>query len=184
MALTATIFKAALEVADLDRNFYDEFHLTLARHPSETGERMMVRLLAFALNADENLAFTKGLCVDDEPDLWKKGMRGEILLWIDVGLPDERRLRKACSRAEQVALYLYGGRSADIWWQRNGTQLQRHANLDVWEITETASRQLAALVQRSMQLQATIQDGNCWLNCGEQTLHIAPLVRLTGKDRS
>jgi len=183
MALTATIFKAALEVSDLDRNLYGEFHLTLARHPAETDERMMVRLLAFALNADESLVFTKGLCVDNEPDLWKKGLCGEIMLWVDVGLPDERRLRKACGRAEQVALYLYGGRAADIWWQRNGQQVQRHANLDLWEIPATASRQLAALAQRSMQLQATIQDGDCWLNCGEQTLHIAPLVRLTGTDR-
>ena len=99
MALTATIFKASLQISDLDRHYYGEHQLTLARHPSETDERMMVRLLAFILHADEQLNFTRGLCVDDEPDLWQKNLTNEIELWIDVGLPDERRVRKACSRA-------------------------------------------------------------------------------------
>ena len=108
MALSATIFKANLQVSDMDRNYYAEHLLTLARHPSETDERMMVRLLAYALHADEYLNFTKGLCADEEPDLWLKNLTDEIELWIDVGQPDERRLRKACSRAAQVYLYLYG----------------------------------------------------------------------------
>ncbi len=118
MALPSTIFKATLQISDIDRQYYGEHQLTLARHPSETDERMMVRLFAFALHADENLNFTKGLCADDEPDLWQKSLTGEIALWIDVGLPDERRVRKACGRAEKVCLYLYGGRAADLWWQK------------------------------------------------------------------
>ncbi len=178
MALTATIYKATLQISDLDRHYYGEHQLTLARHPSETEERMMVRLLAFALQADERLVFTKGLCVDDEPDLWQKNLSGEIELWIDVGLPDERRLRKACGRAGQVCLYLYGGRTAELWWQRNASLLRRYSNLSVWELPEEASRGLAAMAQRSMQLQCTIQDGGCWLSCGETTLPIAPQLRL------
>jgi uncharacterized protein YaeQ len=177
MALTATIFKAHLQISDLDRPYYGDHQLTLARHPSETEERMMVRLLAFALHADENLNFTKGLCVDEEPDLWLKSLTGEIELWIDVGLPDERRVRKACNRAAQVCLYLYGGRAAGLWWQRNADKLQRFANLRVIELPEEQSKGLASLVQRSMALQCTVQDGEIWLSCGDRSLSISLLAR-------
>ncbi len=177
MALPSTIFKATLQISDIDRQYYGEHQLTLARHPSETDERMMVRLFAFALHADERLNFTKGLCADDEPDLWQKSLTGEIELWVDVGLPDERRLRKACGRAARVCLYLYGGRAAELWWQRNADKLQRFANLRVVALAEAESKGLAGLVQRSMQLQCTIQDGEVWLNCDGQTLSLSPLVR-------
>jgi len=177
MALPSTIFKATLQISDIDRQYYGEHQLTLARHPSETDERMMMRLFAFALHADEMLNFTKGLCADDEPDLWQKSLTGEIALWVDVGLPDERRLRKACGRAARVCLYLYGGRAAELWWQRNADKLQRFANLRVVALAEAESKGLAGLVQRSMQLQCTIQDGEVWLNCDGQTLSLSPLVR-------
>lgn len=182
MALTATIFKANLQISDLDRSYYGDHQLTLARHPSETDERMMVRLLTFALYADEHLGFTKGLCVDDEPDLWQIGLSGEIELWIDVGLPDERRVRKACTRADRVCLCLYDGRAAELWWQRNADKLQRFANLRVIEIPEAQSKPLAGLAQRSMQLQCTVQDGEVWLNGESQTVSVSPLVRKEGWD--
>ena len=136
MALSSTIFKANLQISDMDRHYYEEHQLTLARHPSETDERMMVRLLAFALHADEQLSFTKGLCDDEEPALWQKSLSDEIELWVDVGQPDERRIRKACSRATRVCIYLYGGRNAELWWQRNVNKLQRFENLTVLEIPE------------------------------------------------
>lgn len=177
MALTSTIFKANLQVSDMERNYYAEHQLTLARHPSETNERMMVRLLAFALHAGEQLSFTKGLCADDEPDLWQKSYSDEIELWIDIGLPDERRVRKACSRASQVYLYLYGGRGAEHWWQRNAQKLQRFTNLTVVEIPELACREIATLAQRNMQLQCTVQDGEIWLSDGEQTCSISLFSR-------
>jgi uncharacterized protein YaeQ len=177
MALSATIFKAGLQVSDLDRNLYADYELTLARHPSETDQRMMVRMLAFALHADERLSFTRGLCVDEEPDLWQKNLRDEIELWIDVGLPDDRRVRKACSRAKQVCLYLYGGRAIDPWWQRNAAKLQRFANLKVIELTDDATRGMAGLVARSMQFTCTIQDGEIWLSDGERTLSVVPQIR-------
>ncbi len=177
MALSATIFKANLQVSDMDRNYYAEHPLTLARHPSETDERMMVRLLAFALHAGEQLNFTKGLCADDEPDLWQISLTNEIELWIDVGLPDDRRLRKACNRSQQVYLYSYGGRGADLWWQKNNDKLQRFGNLHIIEIPETASKVLGKLAERNMQLQCTVQDGEIWLSNGEQSCSIAPLVR-------
>ncbi len=179
MALSSTIFKANLQISDMDRHYYEEHQLTLARHPSETDERMMVRLLAFALHAHEHLSFTKGLCDDEEPALWQKSLSDEIELWIDVGQPDERRLRKACNRSAQVCLYLYGGRNADLWWQRNANSLKRYKNLTVIEIPEVTSNELAGLVQRSMQLQCTIQDGEVWLNCGDQTVGVLPLVRMS-----
>lgn len=177
MALTATIFKANLQLSDMDRHYYADHQLTLARHPSETDERMMVRLLAFAFHADERLSFTKGLCVDEEPDLWQKSMSDEIELWVDVGLPDEKRVRKACSRSRHVILYTYGGRNADMWWTRNAEKLQRFNNLTVIEIPETTSKALAMLAKRSMQLQCTVQDGEAWLSCGDQTISVSPLIR-------
>ncbi len=177
MALSATIFKAHLQISDMDRHYYGEHQLTLARHPSETDERMMVRLLAFALHADERLGFTKGLCVDEEPDLWQKSYSGEIELWIDVGLPDERRVRKACNRAVKTCLYLYGGRTADLWWQRNADKLGRFANLTVLEVPEAASAGLVSMVQRSMQLQCTIQDGEIWVSGDGRTVTVNLLVR-------
>ena len=179
MALSATIFKINLQISDMDRNYYAEHQLILARHPSETNERMMVRLLAFALHADDRLSFTKGLCVDDEPDLWQRSLTEEIELWIDVGLPDERRVRKACNRATQVYLYIYGGRGADLWWQKNNAKLQRFANLHVVEVPEEASKMLGSLVDRSMQLQFTVQDGGIWLSCGEQSCSINLKVKKT-----
>lgn len=180
MALTATIFKVNLQISDMNRNYYAEHLLTLARHPSETDERMMVRLLAFALHADEQLGFTKGLCADEEPDLWLKSYTDEIELWIDVGQPDERRLRKACGRAHQVRLYLYGGRGADLWWQKNAEKLQRLGNLSVVELPDAACKEMTRLVQRNMNLQCTIQDGEIWLSDGGATCSLTPLVRKLG----
>ena len=163
MALKATIFKADLHIADMDRHYYHDHALTIAQHPSETDERMMVRLLAFALHAHEDLAFGKGLSTEDEPDLWLKDLTGAIELWIDVGLPDERRIRKACGRAKHVVIYSYGGRGADLWWEQNRGTLERAKNLSVINLPPAASLSLARLARRTMQLQCTIQDGQIWL---------------------
>jgi len=163
MAIKSTIFKADLQIADMDRNYYHDHALTIAQHPSETDERMMVRVLAFALHADEALAFGKGLSTDDEPDLWQKDLTGAIDLWIDVGLPDEKLIRKACGRARQVIVYTYGGRGADIWWNQNSSKLERLNNLTIISLSEATSQALATLAQRTMQLQCTIQDEEIWI---------------------
>jgi len=170
MAQTATIFKAALQIADMDRNYYADHALTLARHPSETDERMMVRLLAFALNAHESLVFGRGLSTEDEPDLWQKDLTGNIELWIEVGQPDEKRLRKACNRADRVWVCNYGGRAADLWWEQNRALLEKLDNLTVVNLPYPASRDLAALAQRNMPLQCTIQEGQVWLGDGKQAV--------------
>jgi len=174
MALTATVFKAELQIADMDRGYYADHALTLARHPSETDERMMVRLLAFALHASEGLQFTKGLCADDEPELWQRNLTDDILLWIDVGLPDERRLRKASNRAREVVLYAYGGRTAEQWWERTAPELRRYANLRVFNLPQEATRAMAGLVSRTMRLQCTIQEGQVWLGDGTDSVLIEP----------
>ena len=176
MALKSTIFKAELTVSDLDRRIFATHSLTLARHPSETDERMMVRLLAFALNADEALEFGRGLSNEDEPDLVKKDLTGAIELWIDVGLPDEREIRKAAGRARAVKVYIYGGRTAAMWWAQNETALQRLGNVSVVEIPEAATEALSAGAERSMQIDCTIQEGGLWLSQGEETLHFEPVV--------
>ncbi|MBI1819658.1 MAG: YaeQ family protein [Nitrospirae bacterium] len=158
MASNATIFKAGLQITDLDRNYYQDHALTLARHPSETDERMMIRLLAFVLHAHEALSFGRGLSAEDEPDLWKKDLTGAIELWIEVGQPDEKSIRQACGRAKQVVIYTYGSRGADQWWEQNRTKLERLNNLAVMNLPPEGSRALAKLAQRNMQLQCTIQE--------------------------
>lgn len=176
MAIKATVFKACLQVADMERNYYQEHMLTLARHPSETDERMMVRLLAFALNAHEYLQFGQGMTADDEADLWLKDMTGSIELWIDVGIPDEKLIRKACGRSNQVIVYCYGGRVADIWFAQNHIQLERQHNLTVINLAQESTRVIAALAKRNMQLQCTIQDGQIWLNDGDASVMVEYVV--------
>jgi uncharacterized protein YaeQ len=174
MALKSTIFKVTLGIADLDRPYYAEHVLTLARHPSETDERMMVRLLAFAMFADERLEFGRGISAEDEPALWLKDYSGNIKRWIEVGLPDERTLRKAAGRADEVILLAYGGRTVDLWWAKEGKALARLSKLRVLALDAEQSAALAALAQRGMGLQCNIQDEQIWLTDGEQTAFIEP----------
>lgn len=172
MALKATIFKAALSIADMDRHYYAEHALTVARHPSETDERMMVRVLAFALNASETLEFGRGLSAEDEPALWDRDLTGAISHWIEVGLPDERVLRRAAGRAQKVSVYVYGGNAADIWWEANRKACERLDGLAVYQLPVETSTALAALAGRGMRLQASIEGGELWLNDGEETLAV------------
>ena len=175
MAIKATVFKAALQIADMDRHYYADHALTLARHPSETDERMMVRLLAFALYADEALTFSKGMSSDDEPDLWHKDLTGAIKLWIEVGLPDERVIRKASGRADRVVVISYG-RPAHIWWNENRDKLQRLKNLTVLNLPTETSLALAALASRTMQLQCTIQEGHIMMTSDAGMIEVEPKV--------
>ncbi|MET4694317.1 YaeQ family protein [Endozoicomonas lisbonensis] len=172
MALKATIFKAEVQIADLDRHYYQTHNLTIARHPSETDERMMIRLLAFALHADEHLSFTKGLSTEDEPDIWLKNYSEEIELWIDLGQPDEKRIRKACGRAQSVVLYNYGGNTSDMWWQVNRDKFSRFENLRIFNLNQEQTQLLAEFSQRSMQLNMTIQEGHVLLSDGECSLDL------------
>ena len=157
MAQNATVYKAQLQIADLDRHYYETHALTLARHSSETDERLMVRLLAFALHAHPLLSFTRGLSTEDEPDLWQKDLTGAIELWIEVGQPDERRVRKVCNRAQRAIIYTYG-RAGDVWWTQNAIMLARFDNLVVRHVSSAMVDALAAFAQRSMQLHCSIQD--------------------------
>jgi uncharacterized protein YaeQ len=176
MALKATIFRAALQVADMERNYYADHALTIARHPSETDERMMVRVLVYALHAEEGLTFGKGLSDEDEPDLWRKDLTGVIKLWIDVGLPDEKRIRRACGRADKVFIYAYGGHGAAIWWNQIGGTLERNRNLTVIQLPQDSTRAMAKLAQRNMQLNCTIQDGQIWFSDANETVQVAPMT--------
>jgi uncharacterized protein YaeQ len=173
VALKATIFKASVQIADMDRNYYHTHELTLARHPSETDERMMVRLLAFAMHSHEALLFGKGLSTDDEPDLWQKDLTGAIQLWIDVGQPDEKRLRKASGRASQVVVYSYGGSAAAMWREQMAATLERTRNLAIRKIAVEASQAMAKLAQRSMELSYTVQEGQVWVADAKNTVQLA-----------
>ncbi len=182
MALKSTIFKADLQISDLGRNYYHDHSLTIARHPSETDERLMVRLLAFALHADESLVFANGMGTDDEPALWKKDLTGAIKLWIDVGQPDEKRVRRACGRAEQVVIYSYGGHGADVWRDQMSGSLDRVRNLTVATLPGPVTKALAALAQRSMRFQITIQDGQVWMGDGKDTVHFEMPAAVVPRD--
>lgn len=178
MALKSTIHKLQLQVADMDRHVYASHALTVACHPSETDERMMMRVLAFALHvpADDRegaLEFAKGLSDTDEPDLWHRDLTGRIQHWIEVGQPDERRLLKASARADRVTVLAYSA-STPIWWSALEPRIARARNLSVWQVPPAQSRALAALAQRSMQLQSSAQDGSIWIGDGARSVEITP----------
>ena len=176
MALKATIFKVDLAVADMDRNHFADYALTLARHPSENDARMMIRLLAFMRYADDLLVFGKGLSTDEEPDLWRKELTGVIDLWIVVGQPDERWLRKASGRSERVAVFTYGGRVAEIWWEQNRAVLEKLPNLTVFRVSAESTQELAALANRAMSLQCMTQDGEMLVTGEGDAVRVEPMV--------
>jgi len=184
MALKSTVCKATLQIADMDRGLYATHALTLARHPSETDERMMVRLLAFALNVpaddhDGNLVFARGLADADEPDLWQISLDGQLRHWVEMGQPDERRLSKASGRADRVTLYVYSS-AALIWWAGVQNKVARLNNLAVWQLPAAQSQELAQLAERSMQLQVTVQDGAIWVGNAERSVEVQPTVLKAG----
>ncbi len=183
MALKSTIFKASLQIADIDHAYYADHALTLARHPSETDERMMVRLAALALQAhklqtlcagDATLAFGAGLSDPDEPDAWLRDFTGQTRLWIEVGQPDDKPLIKACAKADEVVLYCFS-HAAEVWWRSLEAKLARPKNLTVFRVPSAAAQALIPLAQRNMQLQATIQEGVLMLGNGAQHVDIEPL---------
>ncbi len=180
MALRATIYKAELNIADNDRACYATRTVTVARHPSETDERLMVRLLAYALHADadDQLAFTRGLSETDEPDLWRLDLTGAVRQWIEIGLPDERRLLKACGRADEVIVYAYG-RNAGVWWAGVRNKLARARNLQVHTLPAEATQALADLAQRSMILNVNVTDRIAWVSSqrGDVSMEIQALER-------
>jgi uncharacterized protein YaeQ len=162
MALKSTIHKAELNIVDLDRNYYATHELTLARHPSESEERMMIGLLAFALNSGERLEFSRGLGETEEPDLWQRDLTGELELWIELGHPDEKRLAKACGISRRVLVYTYSAQP-ELWWNPIADRLAKWRNLEVLRFDPLETAGLRSLVERSMALTATIQDGEIWL---------------------
>lgn len=174
MALRATIYKTELSIADIDRARYADHSLTLALHPSETEERLMLRLLAFVMFADDALQFGRGLSAEGEADLMLPDDTGRIRLWIEVGLPDEKWVRKACGRADQVVVMAYGGHKAQLWWKQQQPPLARNANLSVVAIEPEASTALARLAARNLRLNATVQDAQVWLGAGDESVSMVP----------
>lgn len=174
MAIKSTIYKADINISNMDTYYFAEHNLTLARHPSENEERMMIRVLAFALHASEQMAFTKGLSTDDEPELWQKSLSDEIEVWIDLGQPDEKRIRKGCGRAKQVLIYTYHYRSALTWWEQIKNKLSRFDNLTVIAIADESVKAMSKMVKRSMQLQFNIQDGEVLMSDGDTSITICP----------
>jgi uncharacterized protein YaeQ len=178
MATKATIYKAEVQLSDIDRGVYGDYPLTIARHPSETDERLLIRLLAFALNvpADTDhgpLEFAKDMWDPDEPSLWQKNYTGDILHWIEVGQPDEKRLLRATARVGRVSVYSFSS-SASIWWKGLEGKLTRARNLTVWQVPALQSGALASLAQRTMELQVTVQDGAIWIGDGKHSIEVAP----------
>ena len=177
MALKATIFKVSLQIADMDRPYYGDHTLTIARHPSENDERMLVRVLAFALYASDALQFGKGLSDVAQADLLEPDLTGALTRWIEVGQPDERTILKACGRAAQMIVIAYSS-SANLWWSSIKAKLERARNLTVLAIPAAQTQALAAMAQRNMQLQCTIQDAQVWFNDGHGTVQIDPAIWL------
>jgi uncharacterized protein YaeQ len=184
MALKATVVKAELQLSDLDRHHYATYPLTLAQHPSETDQRLMARLVAFALFASERLEFGRGLSNEEEPDLWRRDYTGAIEQWIDLGHPDESRIRKACGRARKVIVVNYAGRAADLWWDKQAAALARLDNLTVIDLDAGAIEALAAMIERGMRLNAILQDGELQLMGDDGTVTIHVRTRMVPSVRS
>jgi len=176
MALNATIHKVELSVSDMDRHYYETHKLTVARHPSETDERMMLRLVAFAMNAHEQLEMTRGLSSDEEPDIWRRSLSGELELSILLGMPSDKIVRQTCSKADQVVICTYGGRAAEIWWDKIRSATTRFDNLQVLNFTEADIAALAARVGRSMRMQVNVQDGELMISVDDDICYITPTV--------
>lgn len=171
MALKATIYKANIELADMDRNYYDSLQLTLAQHPSETDQRFMVRLISYILNAHNDLQFGKGVSDEDEAAIWQINYSDEIALWIELGQLDEKRIKKACNKAEQVKLYCYGS-SVETWWSQSQHTLNKFSKLSIEQFETSTTDALVKLLSRTMEFQCSIQDGQLWLTCGHESLLI------------
>ncbi len=173
MAIKSTIFKASLNIADMDRGYYADHALTIARHPSETNERMMIRVLAFALYASERLEFGKGISTDDEPALWEHDLTGGIVRWIEVGLPEERLLRRACGRSDEVVLLTYGGgKTVEAWYRPIQAAIAKQDKLTVKSVSSPSSKELALMADRTLNLQCTIQDNEVWMSDEQERLLI------------
>ncbi len=161
MAANATIQKAILNIANMDQHYYEEHNLTLAQHPSENDLRLMIRLIAFVLNANDRLVFCKGISQDDEPDLWQKSLGGDIEMWIDVGQPDEKRIKKACGRSEKVIIYTFKESLSTIWFKQLENSLTRFKNLQV--IYLNIDGDIESLYNRSMNIQCNMLDNELTL---------------------
>lgn len=170
MATKATIYKTLLNIANMDSHYYADHNLTMAKHPSETDLRLMVRMVAFILNADDDLVFCKGISQEDEPDLWQKSLDGEIKLWIDLGQPDEKRIKKACGRSDKVIIYTYQEGMASSWWKQIETSLTRFSNLQVIHLDIDGD--IEELAKRAMSLQANISDNELTLMDEEHSVVI------------
>ncbi|PUE65463.1 YaeQ family protein [Arcobacter caeni] len=170
MATKSTIHKAFLNIANMDTNYYNEHNLTLALHPSETELRLMARIVAFILNANEELTFCKGIAEDDEPDLWEKDFGGDIKLWIELGQPDEKRIKKACGRSEKVIIYTYQENMALPWFKKIENNLSRFKNLSI--INLNMDEDIEELMQRSMNLQCNISDSELSLISSDKDMII------------
>jgi uncharacterized protein YaeQ len=182
MSPKSTVVKAELQVSDMDRHYYATHNLTLAQHPSENEQRLMVRLLAFALLADERLEFGRGLSDESEPDLWRRDYTGDIEQWIDLGQPDEADIRRAAGRARAVVVVTYSGNSAEIWWERNASGLRRLKNLTVIDVPHDAVESMASMFQRGMRLNCLIQDGEVQLMSESDSVALRPVYRMRAAD--
>ncbi|MCB1687213.1 MAG: YaeQ family protein [Halioglobus sp.] len=173
MALKPTIYKAQVELADSDRNCFESLSLTLARHPSETLERMTVRLLAYCLNFARGLEFTRGISTADEPDLWQHSDHGDIEHWIEVGQPEQPRLRKACGRARKVSVYAFA-KSASTWWKLQGEEVGTLPHFEAWQLDWAEVQAAAGLIDRTVQLNVSIVGGIVYLDNGSDSSSVEP----------
>ena len=174
MALRATIHKVELHISDADRNYYASHSLTLAKHPSETDERMMARVIAFSLQAQDNLVFSKGLSDTDEPDIWVNDLTDAIQLWIEIGQPEERRILKACGRSDQVIIFCYGGQTSKIWWQGIQHKVARAQNLRVIALPKEAIETLGKWVERGMTMHVNVEDGEMLISTEQGQINLSP----------
>ena len=176
MALKSTIYKVRLTLSNLNIHHYSDYSLTIAKHPSENELRMMIRLLAFSLSAQEDVQFTKGLSADNEADLWKINHDGSIEHWIELGLPDERRIRQICSKANKVTIYTYHGNQALLWFESIENKVQRFDHLNIIHFSVKDTHLLEAFAEKGMNLNISIEDNDIWISNETERICVEYLV--------
>ena len=177
MALKSSVYKANVSLANLNTHYYEDIVLTMALHPSETEERLMYRLLAFLYSAHERLEVTVGLDNPDLPDIWQKNYTGDIEHWIDIGYPDEKKIKKAIGRSDLVSIFNYNSFKAKVWFGKNKSLLE-NKKVQVFHLEEEIQGSLETLVQRSMALNCMIEDNHIFLSNDSERIQINVITDL------
>jgi uncharacterized protein YaeQ len=170
MALSATVYTLDIDLADSDRGVYETLSLRVARHPSESDDYLVARILAYCLEYTEGIAFSRGGLSDpDEPPITVRDLTGALQAWIDIGAPDASRLHKACKLAPRVAVYIHKD-PTQLLRNLSGERIHRASALELYALDRQLVSELVARLERRMAFAVSINEREIYLSIGDATL--------------